>query len=157
MRKNDAVMESRFFCFDLHIHFSSSLADAFVLSFLTWLIVTQLYVATVKARHTWSLYFWSKADPFVRTTPLSSACCVSAYFLSFTESSINLRPTLWRFMLAFSAGLSHGIYGSDDSLYTSQTIYILMLKYFAMNIKYIACYTYQWLYMDSFILFALHR
>lgn len=85
---------------------------------------------------------------------------LSAYFLSFTakeraESISNIRPALWKFMLAFSAGLSHGIYGSNDwqSLYTSQTIYIIMFEYFAVNNKYIACYTYQWLYMDSFILF----
>lgn len=93
-----------------HLRFSSSLADAFVLSFLTpWLIVTHLFVAIVKARHTWSLFFWSNADLSVSLTPLSSACCISAYFLSFTakeraESISNLRPALWKFTLVFSEG-----------------------------------------------------
>ncbi len=60
MRKNDAVMESQSFCFDLHTHASPPLQTLSFSYFLTsWLSVIHLHVETVKVRHTWSLYFWS--------------------------------------------------------------------------------------------------
>ncbi|KAL1249025.1 hypothetical protein QQF64_022343, partial [Cirrhinus molitorella] len=50
MRKNDAVMESQSFCFDLHSHASPPLFQTLSLSHFqpSWLTVIHLYVASVK-------------------------------------------------------------------------------------------------------------